>query len=75
MRLEVVEAECVDIYCYYGTKKMMFEMMVQGFEKDIKKIEGKTSKVVFMLTNLKLKDYSQVSESLKNTYGEMFLAY
>ena len=73
MESTVIEAECVDILCFWGHR--------QHLEKGIELLsmrhptEDKTTKAVFYVYGLGLREYSSVVEPLRHSFRETFERY
>lgn len=57
MQKVVVEAECVSIWCYHGTKEQLFVTLREIEEDGASSEDDKVIKIVFYVTNLAMKDY------------------
>jgi len=53
MKLKIIEADCVDIYCFIGLKHDIFNVLKQPLSPPPN--ENKYTKVIFIITNLALK--------------------
>lgn len=57
MQKTVIEAECVCIACYHGTKEQLFATLSHIDEHGVRAPNGKIVKLVFYVSNLTLRDY------------------
>ena len=69
MEVTVIEAECVEIHCYCGTKDSLMQAFSEIQSQKISERTAKAVKVIFFIQNLTLKEYSSIYESLKSRFS------
>ena len=75
MELVVIEADMVDIHCYHGTKEKVFVQIEELASPQYQPPTSKMIKVVFLVYNMSLKQYSTIYESMKSHFGPTVLTY